>query len=57
MSVLEEKLIKSITDVIIKKYNIETPDGLVMLELPKDKSHGQFTTNIAMRISKLVGKN
>lgn len=57
MSILEEKLIKSITDVIIKKYNIETPDGLVMLELPKDKSHGQFTTNIAMRISKLVSKN
>ena len=57
MSILEEKLIKAISEVIVKKYNIELTEGLVMLELPKDKSHGQFTTNIAMRLSKNLGKN
>lgn len=56
MSELEEKLITSIENIIIKKYNIDITQGLVMLELPKDKTHGQFTTNIAMRISKLLGK-
>ena len=50
MSILEEKLIKAISEVIVKKYNIELTEGLVMLELPKDKSHGQFTTNIAMKL-------
>jgi arginyl-tRNA synthetase len=38
----------------LKEKGVESP---FTLDIPKDKSHGDLTTNIALAISKKLGKN
>jgi len=49
---IEEKLIKLISDTVVNKFSIELEQGMVMIEIPKDKSNGDYSTNIAMRLTK-----
>ncbi|MDO4198917.1 MAG: arginine--tRNA ligase [Erysipelotrichaceae bacterium] len=51
---IEEKLIKAITEAIHNLYNLDSTDGLIMVEIPKDHSNGDYSTNIAMRLTKLL---
>ena len=53
---IEEKLIKLISDTVINKFNVELTEGMVMVEIPKDKANGDYSTNIAMRLTKLLGR-
>ena len=53
---IDELLIKAIIETISKKYQIEVPSGLVMIEIPKDNTKGDYSTNIAMRLSKQLNK-
>ena len=53
MSQIEDVLVETIKQAIKDKYGIED-DGLVMIEMPKDSSNGDYSTNIAMRLAKLV---
>ncbi len=57
MTNLEEKIIENLKKIIKENYNIEVEDNLVMLELPKNKDNGQFTTNVAMRLAKRLSKS
>ncbi len=41
-------------DEFLKEKGVESP---FTLDIPKDKSHGDLTTNIALAISKKLGKN
>lgn len=52
----EEKLIQAIFETIKEKYNIEPTNGMIMIEIPKDNSKGDYSTNIAMRLTKMLGK-
>ena len=49
---IEEKLIKLISDTVVSKFEIELAPGMVMIEIPKDKANGDYSTNIAMRLTK-----
>ncbi|MBR4470251.1 MAG: arginine--tRNA ligase [Erysipelotrichaceae bacterium] len=51
---IEEKLVSSITKIVKEKYEIEPQDGMIMVEIPKDNSNGDYSTNIAMRLTKLL---
>jgi len=54
---LENKLIEAIKKVVLNKYELSLEDGVVMVEIPKDNSNGDYSTNIAMRLTKLLHKN
>ena len=51
---LEEKLIDSITRILTERFDIETEEGMVMIETPKDNKNGDYSTNIAMRLTKIL---
>ncbi len=51
---IEDKLVAVIKAIIKEKYQIENEEGMVMVEIPKDNSNGDYSTNIAMRLAKLL---
>ncbi len=51
---MKEELKKIITDTVVK-MGIEVPDFSV--EVPADKTHGDYATNVALALSKKLGKN
>ena len=51
---IEEKLVQTLTDIAKEKYGIEAEDGLIMVEIPKDNSKGDYSTNLAMRLTKVL---
>ncbi|AZK43547.1 arginine--tRNA ligase [Erysipelothrix piscisicarius] len=57
MNKIETKLVGHIEDIILDAFGIEKEDGLVMLEIPNNPEMGDYSTNIAMRLTKPVGKN
>lgn len=54
---IETKLKTSIETSVKELFDIEVEPGLVMLEIPNNPSQGDYSTNIAMRLTKRVGKN
>ena len=40
----------------IKELGIENPDNDIVLEVPKDQSNGDYSTNIAMRLARIARK-
>ncbi len=57
MSEIENKLKDSITEVIKECFDYTPENGVVMLESPKDNTNGDYSTNIAMRLTKLLRQN
>ncbi len=57
MSYISTTLIKVIKDTLKKIYNYEDETNLVMVEIPKDINHGDYSTNIAMRLTKILKMN
>ena len=59
-----ENLRHYIKDIIIKSLENSIRSGIlpeiaipeIIIEVPRDKGHGEFSTNVAMQITKLVGK-
>lgn len=56
MNFIEETLVAAIEEIIKKEFGIEKEAGLVMLEIPNKTENGDYATNIAMRLTKRVGK-
>lgn len=56
MSSIEFTLKKSIKDVCEKLFALDVSD-LVMVEMPRDPSLGDFSSNIAMRLTKILRQN
>lgn len=57
MSEISKQLIDLIKDSFKEVYDLELNDSLVMVEIPKDTSHGDYSTNIAMRLAKELHKS
>jgi len=53
MNKIEEKLISNISEVIKTKYGVED-NSIVMVEIPKDNTNGDYSSNIAMRLTKIL---
>ena len=49
---IEDKIIETIAKIIKDKFDFEANDGLIMMEIPKDNKNGDYSTNIAMRLTK-----
>lgn len=56
MSKIEQQLLDAISGAIQQSYNIEPDPKMVMVEMPKDKSKGDYSTNIAMRLKKQLNQ-
>ncbi|MBR2809006.1 MAG: arginine--tRNA ligase, partial [Erysipelotrichaceae bacterium] len=54
MSRVDEKLVIKLTELVKEKYGIEPEEGFVMVEVPKDSSNGNYATNLAMRLTKIL---
>ena len=56
MNNIEQSLTSAIAKAVNDVYGMEPEAGLVMVEIPKDTANGDYSTNIAMRLPKLVHK-
>ena len=50
----EDKLLSAIEEVVTEKYAIAPEEGMIMIEIPKDNTKGDYSTNIAMRLTKVL---
>ena len=57
MSEINDKLINLIKEALKNKFNLENKDNLIMIETPKEKKFGDYSTNIAMRLAKELHDN
>ena len=57
MNKIEQGLISSIESAVKKLYDQTLEDGVIMIEIHKDATKGDYSTNIAMRLTKLLKKN
>lgn len=57
MNKIEQGLINSIEEAVQKLYEQTLDEGMIMIEIPKDSTKGDYSTNIAMRLTKLLRKN
>ena len=51
---IENRLYQLISDVIKEKYEIDPDTFSGVVEIPKDTKNGDFSTNVAMRLTKLL---
>ncbi len=57
MSTVENRLVDSLKEVLKERYDLVPEEGFVMVEVPKDSSKGNYATNLAMRLTKLLRRN
>ena len=57
MNKIEQGLISSIEAAVKKLYDQTLEAGMIMIEIPKDSTKGDYSTNIAMRLTKILRKN
>ena len=53
---IEERIIEAIGKVLKDKFDFTAEEGMIMLEIPKDNKNGDYSTNIAMRLTKQLQK-
>ena len=54
MNKLEKTLIAEIKATLKDKFDYDAPEDIVMVEIPKDSANGDYSTNIAMRLTKIL---
>lgn len=57
MSDLEYQLKEAIKEAFLKAFQQEISLDDIVIEIPKDKGHGDYATNIAMKSARLLKKN
>lgn len=57
MSNLAESIQKALQAAVKKSFDKKIKASDVIIERPKDESHGDYATNVAMQLSKELGKN
>ena len=53
---IEEKIVETLEKIIKDKYNLNLDQGIIMVEIPKDNTNGDYSSNIAMRLTKLLSR-
>lgn len=54
---IEEKLKAATRSAVKKVFGIEPEESLLMIEIPRDPKMGDYSTNIAMRLTKVLHQN
>lgn len=56
MSEINKKIIEIIKNSLKEVYSLDVEDDFVMVEIPKEKEHGDYATNIAMKLARELHK-
>lgn len=56
MNSIDQILVSTISQIVKDKYALTPEDGIIMVEIPKDTSNGDYSTNVAMRLTKVLGR-
>lgn len=57
MNTIEHSLKLTIASAVLKAYDLSLPLDEIIIEIPKVKEHGDYSTNVAMRLTKLLKLN
>lgn len=57
MNQIETNLKLSIQKAVLKAFEVELSEQDINVEIPKEKSHGDYSTNAAMRLTKQLKRN
>lgn len=57
MNLVNKQIESQIKKIITNKYKLDNSDSLVMVEVPKNTLFGDYSSNIAMRLAKILKKN
>ncbi len=57
MNQIEIKLKTMIKNAVMNAFEVEIDLESITIEIPKEKSHGDYSTNVAMRLTKQLKKN
>lgn len=57
MSLLENTIIQDIETILKEQFDYTAEAGQVMLEIPKSADNGDYSSNIAMRLTKVLKRN
>lgn len=57
MNQIETNLKKALADAAKKAFDTEVEIEKIVIEIPKDKSHGDYSTNLAMQLTRLLKNN
>ena len=52
-----KKELQQIIKSSLEKSNIELDPSKIIIEIPKDASHGNYSTNVALVLTKILHKN
>ena len=57
MNQIETALKQALANAVKVSFDVElAPEGIV-IEIPKDKSHGDYSTNVAMQLTRTLKNN
>ena len=57
MNYIEHELVNGLKIALDLLTDIPVEDSLIMVEIPKDSSNGDYSSNLAMRLAKILKKN
>ncbi|MGX8832982.1 arginine--tRNA ligase [Amedibacillus sp. YH-ame6] len=57
MNQIESNLKKALSSAVLKVFEIEVDMDTIVIEIPKDKDHGDYSTNIAMQLTRTLKNN
>lgn len=57
MNFIEKTIIEAIEHCLKTQFDFEAESGMVMLEIPQRQEQGDYATNIAMRLTKILKQN
>lgn len=57
MNQIETNLKHALQEAVQKAFSQELSEDNIVIEIPKDKSHGDYSTNIAMQLTRMLKNN
>lgn len=57
MNQIETNLKQALSNAVKKAYDIDVAIDTIVIEIPKDKSHGDYSTNLAMQLTRTLKNN
>ena len=53
MNQIEKDLKLALANAVKKVFDVEMSVDQIVIEIPKDKSHGDYSTNVAMQLTRI----
>ena len=57
MNQIENNLKQALKNAVQKAFDTELDTASIVIEIPKDKSHGDYSTNVAMQLTRMLKNN